>query len=241
MPNPNFRNDSVWFCKFDWGNCDNVAQRVQLDICWQEAGGNTFIFLDALLENGLYVTIGLRQEKNGAQKASMSIFKHSAPMSLFEKIQLLPGKGFLCRPGGEGDKYCKGDYPFKFREFYQLVINSKEGKIKGSIHQLSAQKITEIGNFLTGENSLIKAQTPNSMALEHYGMENPCKYKSQIIIKNPLRVDINKFCSSAQGGIVRYQKCPNVNIATDSDRRIILTHGGDTVKSNMPHNGYLSW
>lgn len=234
-------NDSIWFSNFDWFNSENPAKCIKLDVCWKEAGGNTFSFLDAYLENGLYVTIGLRQTENNNRKASLSVFQHKACSLLFEQVSFNSNKDFCCNPGTEGDKYCIGDYLFEFGEYYQFIIKATEDKITGSVCRLSDQKITEIATFLTGRDSLIKANSPNGFALEHFGMNNPCEYKSQIMIRAPLRIDVKDLEATARGGIIRYQKCQNSIINKVLDGNIMLSHGGDVKRSVVDNVDFLSW
>lgn len=234
-------NDSIWFSKFDWDNSKNPAEYVSLDIHWREIGGNSFIFLDAFLENGLYVTIGLRQIEGGYKRASMSVFKHGATESIFNQIHSSPGNGFQCQSGGEGDKYCIGNYQFELKEYYQFIIKATEKRVIGEICQLQNKEVTRIATFLTGDASLIKAKSSNGIALEHFGMNDPCKYKSQIVIKNPLRIDTKKLHSNARGGTVSYQKCRNSDIIKGSGGEIILSHGGNTIRGTVCHGDFIKW
>lgn len=242
-------NDSVCFCMFEWANSENTARSVEVDICWIEAGGNTFVFYDARLENGLYVTIGLRQEQNGAQKASMSVFhdpKKTQVHDVFLRLlaqKPLPCKGFLPFRGGENDVYYMGDFPFWIGKWYRLIIAADEDQVEGYIYRWSTQKITKIGTFLTSEGSRIKARTglehTNGIALEHYGMSNACRCKSSILVRNPLRVDIKGLRVGATKGRVDYQKCTNVNVDSDSEGCIVLSHGGDTIRRKQDR--WLQW
>jgi hypothetical protein len=234
-------NDSIWFSNFDWLNSENPAKCIKLDVCWEEAGGNTFSFLDAYLENGLYVTIGLRQTENGDRKASFSVFQHNACSSLFEQVSFNPNKDFYYNPGTEGDKYCIGDYLFEFGEYHQFIIKATEDKITGRLCRLSDQMITEIATVLIGRDSLIKANSSNGFALEHFGMNNPCEYKSQIMIRTPLRIDVKDIQATARGGIVRYQKCQNSLINKGLNGNILLSHGGDVTRSIVDKHDFLSW
>jgi len=242
-------NDSVWFCMFEWTNSENAAARVEVDICWTEANGNTFSFYDARLENGLYVTIGLRQKKNGTQKASMSVLhdpRNAQVHEVFSKLlsqKPLPCKGFSPFRGSENDVYYIGNFPFRFGDWYRLIIAANEDRIGGYIHTWCDKKITKIGTFLTGKGSLIKARKgqehTNGIALEHYGMIDACKYKSSILIRNPLRTDVNGLRVGAAMGRVDYQKCSNVNVDRNSEGCIMLSHGGDTTKRRQ--SGWIQW
>jgi len=125
-------NDAIWFSRFGWTNSDTAAERVEIDICWTEVNGYTYAYFDSFPENRLYVTIGLRQKDNGAQMASMSVFRHKPNIQL-ENIQVLPGNGFLYYPGGEGDIYCMGNFSFNLGEYYRLIIFAHEDRIEGYI------------------------------------------------------------------------------------------------------------
>jgi len=112
----------VWFCRFEWTSSENAARRVEVDICWIEAGGNTFPHYVARLENGLYVTIGLHQKQNGAQKANLSVFDtptnpqvHDVFLRLLTQ-KPLPCKGFLPFRGSENNILYIEDFPFRFGE-----------------------------------------------------------------------------------------------------------------------------
>lgn len=228
-------NDSVWFSRFDWNNLTHAAQRVELDICWTHVAGYTFAFLDAHLENGLYVTLGLRQKQNGVRKASMSVFK--------QEMHTIPGEGFSCNPkGGENDTYCIGDYPFRLGEHYRLIILAKAESVEGCVRQMSTNRITRIATFMTGKGSLIKAQSSNGIALERVGMENPCESKSCIYVSSPTRVDIYGNRSNATKGFVKCEKCLNVDVHSDSKGHVIISHGGDSSKRfNEINEQWISW
>lgn len=242
-------NDSVWLCMFEWTSAENAARRVEVDICWIEANGNTFAHYDARLENGLYVTIGLHQIQNGTQNASMSVFDdpkkaqvHDAFLRLLTQ-EPLPCKGFLPFRGSENNAFYMGNFPFRFGKWYRLIIAADEDQVEGYIYGWSRQKVVKVGTFLTGEGSGIKARIglehSNGVALEHYGMANACEHKSSILIRNPLRVDVNGPRVGVTRGRVDYQKCPNVNVETDSNGYIMLSHGGDTLKRGQ--SGWLQW
>ena len=217
------KNDTVWFSRFDWNNLADAGQRVELDIYWTHATGNTLVFLDTHLENELYVTLGLRQEQNGARKAHMTVFK--------QEIQAIPGLDFLCNPkGSEKDTYCIGDYPFQFNEYYRLMIFAGTDWVEGCVRRMSTNRVTRIAVFMTGKGSLIKARRSNGVALERYGMENPCESKSRIFVSSPLRVDIHGNRSGATKGFVKCEKCVNVDVHSDSKGNVIISHGGDTSK-----------
>lgn len=232
-------NDSVWFSNLDWDNSKTRAHRVELDICWNQTGGNTLVFFEAFLENGFYVTIGLRQEQSGSQKAHMSVFRHGANNSLFESITASPNNVFAFYSGSENDKYCKGDYRFQLGEYYRLIISAKENRVTGYVYQWLNEEFTKIATFFTGEGSLIEAFSHNGVALEHFGMNDPCSHKSQVIIRDPLRLGVNGFCSVAKGGTARYQKCPNVNVGRDPEGNVFLSHGGDIIKNGAQHNEFV--
>ena len=134
-----------------------------------------------------------------------------------------------------------GDYQFSFNEYYQLIFDAREDRITGSICQLKNQRVTRIATFLTGNKSLIRAGSSNGIALEHFGMDDPGRYKSEIIIRNPLRIDVEGVESSAKGGLIKYQECSNSNISRDSNVNIILSHGGDSVRGNSYNEQFLKW
>jgi len=108
-----------------------------------------------------------------------------------------------------------------------------------AIYQWADQKVTKIGTFLTGARSRILPASSNGVALERVGMRDACKSKSCILLRNPLRVDIHGIRGGATGGMVTYQRCPNVNVESDPEGLIILSHGGDTTKVTPP--GWLRW
>lgn len=229
------KNDSVWFSRFDWNNLAYVGQWVELDIYWTHAAGNTLVFLDAHLENGLYVTLGLRQEQKGARKAHMTVFKPG--------IQAIPGHGFSYNPkGGENDTYCIGDYPFQFGEYYRLTIFAEANQVEGHVRRMSTNRVTRIGAFITGKGSLIRAQRSNGVALELFGMENPCESKSRIYVSSPLRVDIHGNRSGATKGFVECEKCVNVDVHSDSKGHVIISHGGSTLdRFEEINKQWVSW
>ena len=142
----------------------------------------------------------------------MSIFKHNASLSLFNQIRIFPGEGFLKNNGIESDKYCIGNYPFKLNEYYRLVIQADVEWIEGSVCRISSDCMTRIGKFEVGEECHIMEHSSNGVALERYGMENPCECKSRIYISSPLRVDIFGNASGATQGFVKCEKCSNVNV-----------------------------
>lgn len=242
-------NDSVWFCNFDWLNGRKAAVKLEIDISWTETGGNSFVFFDTWLENSLYVTIGLRQDRKGLQNANMSVFHDSENVQSKEAfMKLLTQKplaceGFLPFRGSENDVYYIGNFPFKIGEWYRLIIVANYDQVEGFIYRWSNQKLIKLGTFLTGKDSIIKArkdsEATNGVALEHYGMDNSCKCKSSILIRNPLREDIEGVKTSASRGRIVYQKCPNANVNIDSKSRIILSHGGNTIKRR--ESGWLLW
>lgn len=231
-------NDTVWFSRFDWTNSDTAAKRVEVDVCWNEINGYTYAFLDSFPENRLYVTIGLRRKNNGAQMASMSVFRHRSDIQL-ENIQVLPAEGFEYYKGGEGDIYCMGNFPFNLDEYYRLIILALEDRVEGYIYQWSNREVSKIGTFLTGAGSRILARSSNGVALERVGMRDACETRSSILLRNPLRVDINDIRGGATRGMISYQRCPNVNVESDPEGRITLSHGGDTTK--LTPSGWLRW
>lgn len=228
-------NDSVWFSRFDWNNLAFAGKTVELDVYWTHASGNTLVFLDTYLENGLYVTLGLRQQQKRVRKAHMSVFKQG--------IQATPGSGFSCfAKGGENDTYCIGDYPFQLGEYYRITISAKTHRVEGNIRQISTNQITRIGTFITGQGSLLKRRRSNGVALERYGMENPCESKSRIYVSSPLRLDIQGNHSGATKGFVECEKCTNVDVKSDSKGHVIISHGGDTPnRFEEVHKRWISW
>jgi len=244
-------NDSVWFCLFDWSNIDKAAVRLEVDVNFTESDGNTFSYLDARLENDLYVTIGIRQLETGDQQASMSVLHDpnnpDARKSFFQLLQKerLPSRGFLANRGGENDLYYIGNFPFDFGEYYRFIIFTDGNQVEGYIYRWSNKELVKIGTFLTGEGSRIRARRgkehTNGITLEHFGMFNACEKKSRILVRNPLRVDVTGVRASALKGRVDYQKCSNANVDRDDEDNIILSHGGDTIRDGAAHLEFLPW
>ena len=79
----------------------------------------------------------------------------------------------------------------------------------------------------------------NGVALERVRMKNACESKSSILLRNPLRVDINDIRSGATRGMIKYQRCPNVNVDSNPEGLVLLSHGGDTIK--LSPTGWIRW
>ena len=231
-------NDTVWLSRFDWTNWNTAANRVEVDISWIEINGYTYAFFDAFLENGLYITIGLRQTHQGDQKASMSVFRHKSDIQLTD-IQIIPNNGYRYYPGVEGDIYSMGDFPFNLGEYYRLIIRAHKDRVEGYIYNWLNQEVTKIGAFRTGIGSRILARSSNGVALERVGMINACESKSSILLRNPLRVDINNTRSGVTRGMISYQRCPNVNVDSGPEGHVLLSHGGNTNKQSP--SGWIRW
>lgn len=205
-------NDSINFYNFNWFFKEANVTRVEVDVCWLVSGGNTFVFLDGTLANGLYVTIGLR-EVSGLRLASMSVFRPNVTAS--------PGEGFTVQNGFEDDTYSIGFYNFSLGEKYRLILHGDGVSVSGYLFRHSTEDLTKICTFYTGANSVFRGDSWNSISLEHFGMEDPSANKS--VISNQ----------------VYYAKS---DVDSDADGNIIISHGGDTINDgNPPDNGYISW
>ena len=217
---------------FRWENSRNPAKTVGIDLKFTEIGGNTLAFLDTRLQNEKYVTIGMR-DFGSRKKIHMSVFKPN--------IIAKPYKGFTYHRGNENDTYCIGDYDFKLNQWYRLEINGHESYVEGQIYDYNKNANVKIAKFHTGENSFIKIGNRNSISLEHVGMSNPCKIKSEIIIKEPFRLDIYGHEVTATMGQVKYQKCRNSTIEKINNIKIYLAHGGLTNRRKHNHNDWIDW
>ena len=224
------KNDTATITMFRWTNRTKLAHRVEIDICWQEAGGNTFVFLDTRLKDDKYVTIGLRQLENGVQQASMSVFQPD--------IEVECRAGFK-RIGSEKDTCCIGNYPFKLNNWYRFIIYAEGSYIEGYIYDHKTKELYKLAKFFTGEDSLIQASTRNSVSLEHIWMPKPCEEKTQIICRNPLRKDISGSLATATHVQAKYQECNNANIEMDDAGNIVISHGSNTKKGKIQHNDWI--
>lgn len=231
-------NDSVIFSRFQWTNLDQTAKRVEVDVCICEISDSTYTFFDAFLENGLYVTLGLRLTASTEQKASMSVFRHKSDMSLTDVV-MTPEIDFEAQIGLEDDVFIMGDYPFKMKECFRLIINAKQKDIEGYIFRWRDKEVRKIGTFGTGDGSHILAKSSNAVALERVGLKNTCERKAQIFIRNPLRIGIDDSIAGATRGMITYQRCPNMNVESLTDGKVYLSHGGDTLKKTP--SGWLDW
>ncbi|MCW4008056.1 MAG: hypothetical protein NWF09_05130 [Candidatus Bathyarchaeota archaeon] len=227
-------NDSINFYNFDWVFKEANVTRVEVDICWLVSGGNTFVFLDGTLANGLYVTIGLR-EVSGLRLASMSVFRPNVTAS--------PGEGFTVQNGFEDDTYSIGFYNFSLGEKYRLILYADGVSVSGYVFRHSTEDLTKVCTFYTGANSVFRGDSWNSVSLEHFGMEDPSANKSVISISSPLRVDVLGNKIGATGGYVNYQVFyAKSDVDSDANGNIIISHGGDTINDGTPiDNGYISW
>jgi len=227
-------NDSINFYNFQWTSTSTDVRRIEVDIYWTDSGGNTFVFLDGTLANGIYVTVGLR-DSGGVKRASMSVFKPD--------VFALPGPEFTAQNGGEGDTYCIGDYPFNLGEYYRLILDSNGESVSGYVYRHSNSVLTKICKFYTGTNSIFRGDSWNSVSLEHYGMADPSVYKSRIYVSSPVRMDIYGTKIGATGGYVGYQTYySKSDVDNDGIGHIIISHGGDTINDDDPvDDGYISW
>lgn len=227
-------NDSINFYAFEWASTSLDVSRIGVDIYWAESGGNTFVFLDATLANGIYVTVGLR-DQDGVKKASMSVFQPDIPA--------IPGPGFTAQNGLEGDTYSIGDYPFNLGEYYRLILDANGESVSAYVYRHSTSNLTNICKFYTGVNSTFRGYSWNSVSLEHYGMVDPSLYKSRIYVSSPMRMNVNGTKIGASGGYVNYQTYYNKSdVDSDGIGHIIISHGGDTVNDGDPSdNGYIGW
>jgi len=224
------RNDTATITMFNWTNRTILANRVEIDICWEGAGGNMYVFLDARLKGHKYVTIGMRQLKTGEQQASMSVFKPD--------IRVECREGFR-RIGPEKDTCCIGNYPFSLNNWYRFILNAKGSYVEGFIYNHETRDLMKLARFYSGDESFIQASTRNSVSLEHIWMKNPCEEKTAIVCKDPLRMDILGKIASATRVQAKYQKCDNANIEKNSEGNIVISHGGNTRRGNIQHNDWI--
>ena len=224
------KNDTATIAMFRWTNRDKLAHRIEIDICWKEAGGNTFVFFDTRLKDDKYVTIGLRQLENGLQQASMSVHKLDIEVECCE--------GFQCI-GPEGDTCCIGNFPFELNIWYRLVILTKGSYVEGFIYNHKNKELKKIAKFFPGEDSLIQASTRNSVSLEHIWMKNPCVEKTTIWCKDLIRMDITGKIATATHVQAKYQECDNSNIEKNREEYIVISHGGDTKRGEIKHNEFI--
>lgn len=223
-------NDTATITMFDWTNRKNLANRVEVDIKWSEAGGNTFVFLDTRLKDEKYVTVGLRQLENGVQQATMSVHKPNIKVDCRESYS---------RIGPEGDTCCIGNFKFEMGDWYRFIIYAEGCFIEGFIYDYKNHELTKLAKFYTGEDSLIKAGPRNSVSLEHIWMENPCEKKTIILCRDLSRLDINGENATASRVQGKYQDCDNSDIKKNSEGYIVISHGGDTKRGDIKNNDWI--
>lgn len=224
------KNDTTTITMFRWTNRNNLANRVEIDICWEDSGGNTFVFFDTRLKDHKYVTVGLRQLENGEQQASMSVHKLD--------IKVECSKDFR-RISPEKDTCCIGSYPFVLNNWYRFIIYAEGSYVEGFIYNHKTQELKKLARFFTGEDSLIQASTRNSVLLEHIWMKNPCEEKTKILCRNPLRMDIIGEIATATHVQAKYQECDNANIEIDKEGNIVISHGGNTKRGEIQNNDFI--
>ena len=215
---------------FRWTNRNNLANRVEIDICWEESGGNTFVFFDTRLKDHKYVTVGLRQLETYEQQASMSIHKPN--------IKVECSEGFRCI-SPENDTCCIGNYPFTLDNWYRIIIHAEGSYVEGFIFNHENQDLKKLARFFTGDESLLQASTRNSVSLEHFGMKNPCKEKTRIVCKDPLRMDVLGETATATHVQAKYQECDNSNIEKNQEGNIVISHGGNTKRGKVQNNNWI--
>jgi hypothetical protein len=216
---------------FRWEDSKYPAERIGIDLAFNEISGNVLAFLDTRLENDTYVTLGMR-DFSSRKQIHMSVFNPNVSGQPFD--------GFHYCVGNENDVYCIGDYYFELSHWYRFEIIGDDNFVEGQIFDYSKKSYVKVARFSTGSGSMLKKGNRNSISLEHVGLKNPCDYRSAILIKNPFRVDINGNRVTATKGQVKYQECDNSCIEDVGENIIKLSHGGVSKRKNQ-NNDWIDW
>lgn len=176
------------------------------------------------------MTVGLRHFQHEEKQASMSVFTPDV------EVECSEGFRRICP---EKDVCCIGNYPFKLNNWYRYIIYAGGSFVEGYIYSYETQELIKLARFLTGENSLLQASTRNSVSLERVGLLNPCEEKTRILCRNLLRKDITGLVTSASHVQAKYEDCVNSNIEKNEEGNIVISHGGNTERGDILHNGWI--